>query len=335
VSPIGTAFPQQGNDCLARKIGLSAAIVACVMAVLAMPVTAASKSFTLNNNTLGIMAGEPQWLPVVRTLARDLNHKQGLRLLPVLGEGSVQAVSDVLRLDGIDAALIPSDSIHYANTQGLLGKDSGKVTFLARLGTLKLALVTRKSTTSLQELEGKRIATGPAQSAGFAAGEWIFGSHGISFVRVAASGADALNSLVRKEADAALVMGTDDLRRMPNPENYHVLSIPMTENLQEIYAPALLSADEQGAIGADTQPIETVSAALVLAVFNWDERNAHSDALGRLAEALLESSQTSGKNNKPYNLAADVPGIARHVAAIRALDAAKVNLSKSVEGVTQ
>ena len=196
---------------------------------------AASKGFTLNNNTLGVMAGEAQWLPVVRGLARDLNHREGLRLLPVLGEGSVQAVSDVLRLDGIDAALVPSDSILYADTQGLMGRDSGKVMFLARLATLKLALVTRKGTTDISALTGKRIATGPANSSGFAAGEWVFGSLGIAFTRVAASGPDALNALVTKQADAALVMGTADLARMPNPEAYHVLPLQLSAELQTVF----------------------------------------------------------------------------------------------------
>lgn len=293
---------------------------------------AASKSFTLNNNTLGVMAGEVQWLPVVRALARDLNHREGLRLLPVVGEGSVQAVSDVLRLDGIDAALIPSDSIQYADTQGLMGRDSGKVMFLARLATLKLALVTRKSTANVAELAGKRIATGPANSAGFAAGEWVFGSLGIAFTRVAASGPDALNALVTKQADAALVLGTSDLGRMPSPEAYHILPLPLSTDLQTVYAPALLTAEEMGPMAADGKPVETLASALVLAVFNWDARNPHSDALHRLAAALLTDSRTSEGKAISYNLAADVPGLLRHAAASRALDEAKDNSIQPVEG---
>jgi hypothetical protein len=302
-----------------------AVAAACVMAMLAMPSWAASKSFTLNNNTLGVMAGEAQWLPVIRALARDLNHKQGLRLLPVLGEGSVQAVSDVLRLDGIDAALIPSDSIQYADAQGLLGRDSGKVMFLARLATLKVALVTRKTTKSIEELKAKRIATGPAQSAGFATGEWILGNQNIPFTRVAAAGPDALNALVRKEADAALILGTEDLRRLPNPEAYHVLPLPMTKELQEVYSPALLTGEELGTLASRGQPVETMATALVLAVFNWDQRNPHSDVLRRLADAMLEDTRSA--ESKMFNLAADVPGLTRHSAAVQALDAAKQNFN--------
>lgn len=313
---------------------LWAAVAVCCIALLTGSALAASKSFTLNNNTLGVMAGEAQWLPVVRALARDLNHREGLRLLPVVGEGSVQAVSDVLRLDGIDAALIPSDSIQYADTQGLMGRDSGKVMFLARMATLKLALVTRKSTKSVAELGGKRIATGPANSAGFAAGEWVFGSLGIAFTRVAASGPDALNALVSKQADAALVMGTDDLGRMPDPEAYHVLALPLPEALRSIYAPALLSPEEMGAMGAGRQPVETLASALVLAVFNWDERNPHSVVLHKLAAALLADGRMQDGDAVPYNLAADVPGLSRHAAASRALEEAKKNSSQPVEGDT-
>jgi hypothetical protein len=310
-----------------------AAAAACVIAMLAGPAFGASKSFTLNNNTLGVMAGESQWLPLVRSLARDLNHKQGLRILPIMGEGSVQAVSDVLRLDGIDAALIPSDAIHYAEAQGLLGRDSGKVLFLARLATLKLVLVTRKTNASLAALAGKRIATGPAQSAGFAAGEWVFGSGNMAFTRVAQAGNDALNALARKEADAALVFATEALRRMPNPEEYHVLPLPMNEALKDVYAPALLTADELGNLARAEAPVETMAAALVLAVFDWDQRNPHSDALRRLAAAILEESRNRGEGTA-YNLAAEVPGLARHVAAIRALEAARKSSTPSATGVS-
>ncbi len=312
---------------------LRAAVAAICIVLTAAPALAASKSFTLNNNTLGVMAGEAQWLPVVRALARDLNHREGLRLLPVVGEGSVQAVSDVLRLDGIDAALIPSDAIQYADIQGLMGRDSGKVMFLARLATLKLALVTRKTTRSVAELAGKRIATGPANSSGFAAGEWVFGSMGLAFTRVAASGPDALNALVTKQADAALVMGTGDLSRMPNPEAYHVLPLPLSAELQTVYAPALLTVEEMGAMGGG-HPVETLASALVLAVFNWDARNPHSDALHRLAAALLTESRSSEGNAISYNLAADVPGLRRHVAASRALEEAKNISIQPVEGTT-
>ena len=177
------------------------------------PLRAATLAEDQNFNSISILVGEPDWLNLIQQLSGQIDHQQGLRLLPMLGRGSVQALNDLAELRVVDMALVPSDVIVYAQMQGLLGGKGKSYAYIAALQKLPVVLVARKQIANLTGLAGRKIATGPAQSGGFATGELVLGSLGIPFARIAETGAAALISLQDGRADAALVLGTDGLNR--------------------------------------------------------------------------------------------------------------------------
>ena len=311
--------------------------VALTFAVMAGSGLAASRSFVLNQNTIGVVAGEPEWLPLVQDVARTLNHKSGLRILPISGEGAIQSVSDLIHIDGVDVALIPADSVAYAKAQGLLPAGEEKIAYLARMGTIKILLIARKDINSLTDLAGRKIATGPAQSAGFATGEFVLGALGLPFKRVPTDGSGALAALERGDAEAAIVLGTQNLAALKSPEKFHVLPLLLPTELEQTYAPSLLTAAELEKHGMKGKAIDTISTPLVLAVFNWSAKNPHSDALYAFNKAMLEASALP-QNAAPWirnNLAADVPGLQRHTSSVRAFGETALTPSTEEQGVIQ
>jgi len=299
------------------KLGLTLA-VASLCATMAN--AADQRSAALNQNAVGLLAAEARWMPNALEIADSIQHEDSLRILPMVGIGAVQAVNDLAFLQSVDAALIPADTVTYAKLQGLMQGLDGKIAYLARLSQIEFVLVTTIEVNSLTELAGKRVATGPAQSAAFATGELILGMMEVPFLRVPRQGKAALQALIRGHADAALVTTADIGDMAVDRARFHVLPLPVPASLEETYVPAILTPDDVPALIGSGEAIETVSTSLALAVFNWPARNQHYDKLRRLSEALFAASnEISAGGDQPINLSASIPNLTRHASAAEVL----------------
>jgi NMT1-like family len=270
---------------------------------------------------INIVAGEATWLSQAAGLASKLDHENGLRILPILGAGGVQALQDLTRIQSVDAAIVSSDSLAYAKSQNLLPSGKDTLAYVAKLAPLELVLIARTDIKSVTTLAGKRIATGPAQSATFASGELLFNALEISFKRVPQQGDAALQALVSGQADAALVLGTSiNIRRLPEGK-YHVLSLAIPPDLQDVYQPAMLTSQQLPGLMEPNGTVETIAASLTLAVQNWPRNSPHTATL-KIFEAELYKAQSDGPT---ANLAAIVPGWTRHSSAQDLLDQTSID----------
>jgi TRAP-type uncharacterized transport system substrate-binding protein len=307
------------------------------VAFAANVVAAADRLKDINDNAIGIMAGEPEWLPLVQDVAKTLNHQNGLRILPIAGEGGIQSVSDLMNINGVDVALIPADSVAYAKAQGLVPPDGEKIAYLARIGSIKVLLLARKDITGLTSLAGRRIATGPAQSSGFATGELILGALGLPFTRVPMDGTGAIAALEKGEADAALVLGVQNLAALKTPAEYRIISLPLPKDVENTYSPAIVTEAELKRFRFEAGPVDTVSTPLVFAVFNWGDKNPNSESLYTFNKALLDAANLPDSDALwiKNNLAAEVPSLVRHHSAKRALEESSPAAAAAEQGVTQ
>ena len=267
-------------------------------------------------NVIGLLAAEPQWLSSATDIATKLDHENGLRILPIIGAGGVQAFQDLVNLPMLDAAIISSDSLTYAAQQGLLGGQKEKYSYVARLAKLDVVLVAKNNIGNASGLKGMRIATGPAQSAAFATGELIFNAMNISFLRVAKQGDSALDALINGEADAAIFLGTDFPTAALSDGRFHVLSLQIPVSLSKIYQPAILTSHELPGLISGKQSLETLATSLTLAVHDHPRDVAHAQALKNFETLMFKFADGNGSNN----LAAVVPGWKRHAEVQKILD---------------
>ncbi len=250
-----------------------------------------------NNNVVGLLVGEPEWLQQANNLAKALDNEDHLRVLPIVGAGSVQAMQDLSQLQSVDAALVAADSLVYARGQKLT---SGNFAYITSVAPLPVVLIARHGIDSITALAGKRIATGPAQSAGFATGELLFGSLEIPFLRVPSQGSAAIDALMSGRADAALVLGTDVAKIALQDERFHIISMPLAPQLAETYHATTLLLNGQKA--------DTVATTLVLAVFDWPRSSPHYATLQKFETQLFKIP----KSEISQQFENDVPGWTRH-----------------------
>jgi ABC-type amino acid transport substrate-binding protein len=289
----------------------------CCSVVFAVPAMAQPQLADINKKTVTLLAGEPAWFGQAQSIADGVAHEQGLRVIPMQGTGCVDAAADVLQLTQVDMALLSSDCLSYVEQQGLLPKASQKLAYIARIKSVPLVMITRIDVPNLTALAGKRIATGPANSAGFASGEILLGGLGLPFVRVPLDGNAAIAALKRGEADAVLLQGLEALDGSLDPAQFRVLGLTTAQGAASPHAPALIEAAELQGLLAEGQSLETVSTALVLAVFKWPETSPKAAKIKLFSNVYFEK---EAFGNKASELSTSVPGLTRHSSAVRALE---------------
>jgi uncharacterized protein len=311
----------------------SALKVACTSIVIAASLSlgafakdpgSSARSSQRSSGVVSIIADsiDSQSMRFAADLAAVLDGEDGLRILPIVGRGPVETVNDVLFLKGVDAGIVPSDVLAYIEGHGIMDGVSKKLSFIAKLGSADLHIIARKQVKSLADLQGKRVNAGNVTEPRFITASLIFESLGIAVATTSGDEGAAVRQLRDGQADAIVI-----LAKQPSPivedlaksGQFHLLSVPLTPELEKIYAPAMLSSDSYGAL-AGQSGVETISVSSLLAVFNWRKGSARYSKLRDLASALysrigdLQSGERSTRWSD-INFASDAPGWTRYVSA--------------------
>lgn len=291
--------------------------------------TAQPSLAAINQKTLTVLSGEAQWFPDTLAISQSVEHAEGLRILPIHGQGCIESAADVLQLTQVDVAVLSADCVAYAQAQGLLSGAAKKLTYIARIRALPFVIVTLRNNANLTSLAGKRIATGAANSATFASGEMLLGGLDLPFVRVAKSGGAALELLKAGGVDAVLLQGLSALDVGLDAKRFHVLGLTAPQPLAATYAPALLDASTLNGLGAGQQSIETVSTSLLLAVYNWPKQSAKAQKIKQFTKVYFEQ-QAMGDGAQELSVA--VPGWQRHDVSQSALNALTIISPNTQQG---
>jgi TRAP-type uncharacterized transport system substrate-binding protein len=279
---------------------------------------------TLNQNAVGVMADTAGSLGLALNFARALDHENDLRLLPMAGKGPVQTLTDLLTLRGVDAAILPSDTLAYAVANQLLEGAPARVSFIARLASLDVHVLAGRHIKTLADLEGKRVAAGSTGSGSFIAASLIFPAMGITIDEVPLADADAIAALKRGDVDAAVIAGPRPaaaLLTLKPRDGLHLVGVSASGILADVYAPAILTAADYPKLLRKGESVETAASALVVAVFNAPRNSERYYKLRRFTEALFDSLNPEDGAAAGINLAAEVPGWKRYVAAEEWLEA--------------
>jgi hypothetical protein len=298
----------------------------CALPILAGCAFAASLN-EINQNTITLLAGEEAWFGAAQNISRSLAHENGVQVLPMQADGCIAATGHLMQVTQVDVALLTTDCVDYATQQGLIDQPKSKLAYISRVASLPLLLITRKDVTSLTALAGRRIATGSANSAGFASGELLLGELGVPFQRVARSGVAALRALQTGEADAALVLGTADIDGTLDAKLFHVLPLDTASRVAS-HAPALVAAADLKGLAGDASVVETVSTSLVLAVFNGSPPSSKQQKIKSFSRAYFSQQLTE---DAALQLSTTVGGWQRHRAAAQVLESLSDTETKTIQ----
>src|SRR6202034_4184568 len=100
---------------------------------------------------------------IAADIARALDDGDKLRILPMIGRGSVQNIADLIYLKGVDVAIVSTDVLTQTMQSGTIPRES-TVQYIAKLFPEEIHILARKEITSLEDLNGKPVATAPMGS---------------------------------------------------------------------------------------------------------------------------------------------------------------------------
>jgi TRAP transporter TAXI family solute receptor len=223
-------------------------------------------------------------------MASVLDDGDKLRVLPILGKGSVQNLVDILRLKNIDMGFVTSDALEFAKSEYNIPDIPKRVRYIARLFHNDIHIVARKEIRSLQDLQGKRIFA--ERSIGFPAARIIFRRLGIEADIDSQTDPDGgLQKLLSGERDAwiaSVSKGAPVIKNIKNEAGkFHLLEIPYEKSLQDIYLPSSFSSEEYPNLVAKDTKVYALAVPTVLMTYNWPPESERYRRVARFVDALF------------------------------------------------
>ncbi len=242
-----------------------------------------------NAGTIGVVAGgiDGTYARIAADLAAVLDDGDALRILPILGRGSLQNISDILAVRGIDIGIVQSDVLAYARRERLLPGLDALIQYVAKLYDEEVHILAGPGIAALQDLAGRPVnidlrGSGTAMTASI-----LF--EGIAIEPRHAPQDVALEQLRRGEIAALAYVAGKPARlfaSLPAGQPLHFLPVPMTPRLLETYLPATLSpTDYPGLI--EGSPVETIAVGAVMACYAWTPGTERHRKLARFTEAFF------------------------------------------------
>jgi TRAP-type uncharacterized transport system substrate-binding protein len=273
-----------------------------------------------NESTIGLATGLPEGAPLrfAVELARVVDDRTNMRVLPIVTRGPSENVHDLLYLKGVDAAIIYGDVLEHFKNDPKIGEIDKRINYLMHLFPSELHVFVRPEIKSLEDLAGKPVNFNTHGTAAAYSGPLIFDRLGIKVDARHDPHPSALAEFATSDKYAAIVFVTskpvEPFVRRKWPQGFKFLPVPLTEKLEEYYLPAQLENADYPDLVPQGQIVQTISVPAVLAVYNWPRHSDRHRRLVRFIDYLfdrlprLQSGPGFHPKWRDLNLAATVPG---------------------------
>jgi TRAP transporter TAXI family solute receptor len=315
---------------LRRRLLLAGAAIGAATPALAQPApgaTANAMTSRANAGTVGVIAGgvDGTYIRIASDLASVLDDGDSLRVLPMLGKGSVQNIADILLLRGVDIGIVQSDSLAYARSRRLVPGLDQLIQYIAKLYDEEVHILARPGINSLADLAGQAVNIDVAGSGTAMTATLLFDLLGIRIRPVQDSQDVGLTRLQAGEIAAMVFVAGKPARlfaSIPPGSGLRFLPVPATDTLIETYLPSSLAATDYPALIPDGQGVETIAVGAVMAVYAWQPGTERHRKVARFVEAFQAKFPAFLRPPRhpkwrDVNLAAQVPGWVRFNAAVR------------------
>jgi uncharacterized protein len=286
----------------------------------------------VNGGVVGVISGgvTGTYVRIAADLANALDDGYQMRVLPIIGKGSVRNIEDLLLLRGIDVAIVQSDVLDFYKRAELVPNIEATIRYIAKLYNEEVHVLAKSEYGTIDDLAGKRVNFGTEGSGTFMTASIIFDDLGIDVDVASDPEPVALEKLRSGEIDAMVFVGGKPvafIEEVDRSEQLHLLAIP-PERIKAAYLPSELTPDAYPNLIDAGEPVETVAVTAVLAAYNWPADHPRREKLNRFIESF--SANFSRLLEPPYHpkwqeidLSAEVPGWRRITAAEQMAEAAE------------
>ena len=163
----------------------------------------------LNANTVTLLTGTigGTYVQFGADLASILDDGGNLRVLPIVGRGSVQSVADILFLKGVDLGIVRADTLDYLEKKSFANDIKKRFTYVTKLYNEEMQVLAPKTIKSLGDLEGKTVSVDLPNGGTFVTALTVFERLGIKASFVYIEQRIAMEKLKKGELDAVIVVG--------------------------------------------------------------------------------------------------------------------------------
>lgn len=304
-------------------------LLAAGLCVLAGPVSAQSSESasdavriaTAQNATIGLIADNPGSTDAraAADIAQVLNDGDRLRILPMLGQGSVQNIADLIYLKGVDVAIVHSDVLTETMQNGTIPREAS-VQYIAKLFPEEIHILARRDIAGLKDLNGKIVSIGTVGS-----GTELTASALLDMARVTPNIMHdpepvALDRLRRGEVAAMFVIGGKPVPMLQAIEpgtGLHFLPIPLNAQIVDFYLPTSLDHQRYPNLVPLGPPIDTVAVGSALVTLAATSDTQRAKRVNRFVDALFDRFQQLRQPGfhpkwQEVNLSAQIQGWTRY-----------------------
>src|SRR5438874_7176277 len=198
--------------------------------------SAATKQ-ALNANTVTLISGTigGTYVQFGADLASVLDDNGNLRVLPIIGRGSVQSVADILFLKGVDLGIVRADTLDYLEKKGFANDIKKQFTYVTKLYNEEMQVVAPKTIKSLNDLEGKTVSVDLPNGGTFVTALTVFERLGIKANFVYIEQRIAMEKLKKGDLDAVIVVGGKpyvSVTTFNNDGRFHLAAVDYSKPLQ-------------------------------------------------------------------------------------------------------
>src|ERR1700760_4897422 len=254
----------------------------------------------LNENTVTCITGTigGTYVQIGADLASVLDDGNNLRVLPVVGRGSVQSVADILFLQGVDIGVVRADTLDYLERKGFAKDIKKQFTYVTKLYNEEMQVIAPKSIKSLRDLQGKTISVDLPNGGTFVTALTDAERLGMKANFVYIEQRIAMEKLKKGEIDAVIVVGGKPYKSVSNFNNdgrFHLVKVDYDRPLQADYLPATLTAKDYPNLIAEGESVDTIAVPAVLAAYNWTPGSDRYRKLSQFVDAFFAKFPTLQK----------------------------------------
>jgi uncharacterized protein len=282
-----------------------------------------------NAGTVGIISGgaDGTYIRIAADLANVLDGET-LRIIPMIGRGSLQNLRDILYLRGVDVGIVQMDARQGLQADSVQKAAQDRLRYIARLYNEELHVLASTGIADIRQLEGRKVNIDKPGSGTNLTARLVFEKLGIQPDFTEDDQAKSLERLRSGELDAALYVAGRPVRAFTefrSDGKFHLLSVPFEGEIAQNYLPATFSTTDYPNLVQGGKEVETLAIGNVLAVFNWPENSERYKRVQRFVDAFFsrfDEFSAPGRHPKwkEVSLSATVPGWQRFKAAQDWLD---------------
>src|ERR1700759_453694 len=246
----------------------------------------------LNANTVTLISGTigGTYVQFGADLASVLDDGNKLRVLPIVGRGSVQSVADILFLQGVDIGIVRADTLDYLERKGFAKDIKKQFTYVTKLYNEEMQIIAPKSINSLRDLEGKTVSVDLPNGSTFVTVLTVADRLGMKANWVYIEQRIAMEKLKKGEVDAVIVVGGKPYKSVSSFNNdgrFHLVKVDYEKPLQGDYLPASLTAKDYPNLITEGETVDTIAVPALLAAYNWAPNSERYRKIANFVDAFF------------------------------------------------